>query len=152
MGVVWKLTVRRLRIVLICAPWIQILSANSSTPPQDKQTTPLHQDKQTTQTLQPKISRMTCTTVTAALTIAEQDIFTTSAEWDTANTTESTHMSSRILGPSDKSNSSTDAQSQQQTESESESQSSTDADYDINNDRQFQKFLRRFGGNRKSRA
>ncbi|KAF9295428.1 hypothetical protein BGZ88_002107 [Linnemannia elongata] len=81
---------------------------------------------------------MTSTTVTAALTIAEQDIFATSAEWDTSNTT--------------KSNSLTDAQAQQQSESEPESQSSADAEYDISQDRQFQKFLRRFGGNRKSRS
>ncbi|KAG9066614.1 hypothetical protein KI688_012522 [Linnemannia hyalina] len=93
---------------------------------------------------------MTSTTVTAALTIAEQDIFATSAEWDTHDTTESTRMSSRISEPSDKSNSSSDAWKQQQTESES--QSGADAEYDISHDRQFQKFLRRFGGNRKSRS
>ena len=93
---------------------------------------------------------MTPTTVTADLTIAEQDIFATSTEWDTPNTAESTRMSSLISKPSDKSNPSSDAQAQQQTGSES--QSSADAEYDISHDRQFQKFLRRFGGSRKSRS
>ncbi|KAF9152506.1 hypothetical protein BG015_005145 [Linnemannia schmuckeri] len=91
-------------------------------------------------------------TVTATLTIAEQDIFATSAEWDThSNATRSIRReSSRTPEPSDNTTSSiliADAQEQ----SESESQSIADAEYDISQDRQFQKFLHRFGGNRKSR-
>ncbi|KAF9138971.1 hypothetical protein BG015_002201 [Linnemannia schmuckeri] len=59
---------------------------------------------------------MTSTTVTAALTIAEQDIFATSAEWDTqTSATESTRMSSRTPDPADKTTSSTcDVEAQQQ--------------------------------------
>jgi hypothetical protein len=87
-------------------------------------------------------------TVTAALTIAEQDIFATSAEWDTPQS----HAPESIRHES--STSATEA-AQQQSESESESASQSingDAEHDISQDRQFQKFLRRFGGNRKSRS
>ncbi|KAG0295999.1 hypothetical protein BGZ96_010420, partial [Linnemannia gamsii] len=79
---------------------------------------------------------MTSTTVAAALTIAEQDIFATSAEWDTPQT----HTIESIRHES----STSAAESQQHPESES--QPTGDAEYDISQDRQFQKFLRRFGG------
>ncbi|KAF9320243.1 hypothetical protein BGZ91_004777 [Linnemannia elongata] len=76
---------------------------------------------------------MTSTTATSALTIAEQDIFVTSAEWYTqSNAPEFIHR-----------------ESEAQLQHEAKSQSN-DAEYDISQDRQFQKFLRRFGGNRKS--
>ncbi|KAG0058191.1 hypothetical protein BGZ90_005079 [Linnemannia elongata] len=71
---------------------------------------------------------MTSTTATSALTIAEQDIFVTSAEWYTQSNA---------------------PESEAQLQHEAKSQSN-DAEYDISQDRQFQKFLRRFGGNRKS--
>lgn len=93
---------------------------------------------------------MTSTTVASALTIAEQDIFVTSAEWYTqSNAPEFIHReSSRTPEPSDKNSYSTSrSEAQQQQEAESQS---IDAEYDISQDRQFQKFLRRFGGNRKS--
>ncbi|KAF9903484.1 hypothetical protein EC991_003767 [Linnemannia zychae] len=99
---------------------------------------------------------MTCSTVTAALTIAEQDIFTTSAEWDTLQSPYASesicHMSSRSPEPKDHTSSVSDAMAQeQQQQSEADSQAA-DAEYNISQDRQFQKFLRRFGGKRKSRC
>ncbi|KAF8943048.1 hypothetical protein BGZ47_005847 [Haplosporangium gracile] len=98
------------------------------------------------------LSSMTSTTVTVALTIAEQDIFANSAEWDTQShvTKFIRHELSRTPEPSDKTTSSTST-TDAQKQSEFESQSIIDAEYDISQDRQFQKFLRRFGGNRKSR-
>ncbi|KAK5814314.1 hypothetical protein F5H01DRAFT_380729 [Linnemannia elongata] len=96
------------------------------------------------------IPTMTSTTVASALTIAEQDIFVTSAEWYTqSNAPEFIHReSSRTPEPSDKNSYSTSrSEAQQQQEAESQS---NDAEYDISQDRQFLKFLRRFGGNRKS--
>lgn len=85
---------------------------------------------------------MTSITVTAALTIAEQDIFATSNEWDApqSHTTESIRRESSISA----------AASQQQSESESQSIGNTE--YDISQDRQFQRFLRRFGGTPASAA
>ncbi|KAF9547985.1 hypothetical protein EC957_007498, partial [Mortierella hygrophila] len=84
-------------------------------------------------------------------TMTSTTVFVTSAMWDTQiNATESIHReSSRTPEPSDKTSSSTSgSEAQQQQEAESQS---SDAEYDISQDRQFQKFLRRFGGNRKSR-
>ncbi|KAF9140423.1 hypothetical protein BGX30_006524 [Mortierella sp. GBA39] len=75
-------------------------------------------------------------------------VFVTSVEWDTQiNATESIRReSSRTPEPSDKTSSSTSgSEAQQQQVAESQS---NDAEYDINQDCQFQKFLRRFGGNR----
>ncbi|KAF8949192.1 hypothetical protein BGZ47_008971 [Haplosporangium gracile] len=88
---------------------------------------------------------MISTTITAALTNAEQDIFATSADSDSqTNTAGSTCMSSRTYEPADKTTSSTcDVETQQQQ---------SDAEYATSQDRQFQRFLRRFGGNRKSRS
>ncbi|KAF9130005.1 hypothetical protein BGW39_003566 [Mortierella sp. 14UC] len=98
---------------------------------------------------------MTYSTVTAALTIAEQDIFATSAEWDTPQSSHASEsirrMSSRIPEPSDQISSASDAEAQEhQQQSESDCQAA-DIEYDISQDRQFLKFLHRFGGNRKSR-
>ncbi|KAG9066630.1 hypothetical protein KI688_012538 [Linnemannia hyalina] len=84
-------------------------------------------------------------------TMTSTTVFVTSAEWDAqVNATESIRReSSRTPESSDKTFSSTSgSEAQQQQEAESQS---NDAEYDINQDRQFQKFMRRFGGKRKSR-
>ncbi|KAG0375988.1 hypothetical protein BGX24_008423 [Mortierella sp. AD032] len=104
---------------------------------------------------------MSSTTVTADLTIADQDIFAiTSPEWNTYPSSlapESIYRtSSSTPEPIDKISSTSDTkaqeqqqQQQQQLESDSEQ---TDAEYDIGQDRQFQKFLHRFGGSHKLRS
>ncbi|KAG0275562.1 hypothetical protein BGZ95_008637 [Linnemannia exigua] len=100
---------------------------------------------------------MSSTTVTAALTIADQDIFAiTSAEWETPQSSracESIHrMSARTPEPIDTISSPTsDAETQEQQQQQSELTADADAEHNISQDRQFQKFLRRFGGNHKSR-
>ncbi|KAG0211984.1 hypothetical protein BGX33_003943 [Mortierella sp. NVP41] len=83
---------------------------------------------------------MTSTTATAALTIADQDIFATSAEWDTQSQAESTRMSSSTSEPTDKQSSVFATMAQPESEPQS-----AESEYDIDQDRQFQKFLRRFG-------
>ncbi|KAF9911416.1 hypothetical protein EC991_003672 [Linnemannia zychae] len=98
---------------------------------------------------------MTSSNITAALTIAEQDIFATSSEWDTPqspNASESIHyMSSRTPEPSDRISSASDADAKAQEQHQSESNAQpVESEHNISGDRQFQKFLRRFGGNRKS--
>ncbi|KAG0377680.1 hypothetical protein BGX24_005654 [Mortierella sp. AD032] len=98
---------------------------------------------------------MSSTTVTAALTIADKDIFAIiSDEWGTPQSSRATasirRMSSRAPEPIDKiSSPSSDAETQEQQQWPSESTADADAEHTISQDRQFQKFLRRFGGNRK---
>ncbi|KAF9934006.1 hypothetical protein FBU30_003724 [Linnemannia zychae] len=82
------------------------------------------------------------TTPSAALTIAGQDLFTMPSEWTMPSTTDPIQHDSFLSEAKDQ---------QQVSDIESMPQSFTDADYDINKDRQFQRFLRRFGGQPKTR-
>ncbi|KAG0218304.1 hypothetical protein BGX33_007809 [Mortierella sp. NVP41] len=104
--------------------------------------------------LPPSISRaktsnrfkMTSITVIAALILGDQNIFSISVEWDTQSQAESTTMSSRTSEPTDKQSFVFATKAQQEFETQS-----VESEHEINQNRQFQMFLRRFGGNRKSR-
>ncbi|KAF9096797.1 hypothetical protein BGX23_010367 [Mortierella sp. AD031] len=104
--------------------------------------------------LPPSISRaktsnrfkMTSITVIAALILGDQNIFSISVEWDTQSQAESTTMSSRTSEPTDKQSFVFATKAQQEFETQS-----VESEHEINQNHQFQMFLRRFGGNRKSR-